>query len=86
MARGGTGATVSLDGTVLLCGAGQPEPHAECAPVWNEYALRLRDGLSSDFGGYACTEQADAVTCTVSQGPGRGRGFRVSVAGSQPVL
>jgi hypothetical protein len=55
-------------------------------PVWNEYALSLRDGLRSDFGGNVYAEQAGAVTCTFSHGPGQGRGFRVSAAGSHPVF
>jgi len=79
------GAAVLLDGTVHLCGAGQADPYAECTQTWNPYALRLRDGLSSDFGGYLCTEQAGAMTCTVKDGPGQGSGFRVSAAGSQAV-
>ena len=77
------GATVSLDGTVHLCGAGQVDPYAECTQTWNPYALRLRDGLSSDFGGYLCTEQAGAMACTVKEGSAQGSGFRVSAAGHE---
>ena len=79
------GATVLLDGTVHLCGAGQADPYAECTQTWNPYALRLKDGLSSDFGGYLCTEQTGAMTCTVKDGPAKGRGFRVGPDGSQVI-
>ena len=79
------GAAVLFDGTVHLCGAGQADPYAECTQTWNPYALRLRDGLSSDFGGYLCTEQAGAMTCTVKDGPAAGSGFRVSASGSEVV-
>jgi len=77
------GAALLLDGTVHLCGGGQADPYAECTQTWNPYALRLRDGLSSDFGGYTCTEQAGAMTCTVKEGSAQGSGFRVSADGHE---
>jgi len=79
--QGEYGGAVLLDGTVQLCGAGQAD--SVCTSFWNQYALRLRDGLSSDFGGYLCTEQAGAITCTVKDGPAAGSGFRVSAAGPE---
>lgn len=77
------GARVSLDGTVTLCGTGQPEA---CTQDWNDNALRLHDGLSSDFGGYLCTEQARAITCTIKSGVAQGRGFRVGPDGSSVIV
>ena len=47
--------------------------------------LRLTDGLSSDFGGYVCTDAKGAITCTVKEGTGAGSGFRVGPAGSEVI-
>jgi hypothetical protein len=76
------GAHVFDDGTVVLCGLGQPAENSECAQQWDPSAPVLEDGQSSDVGGYVCADQAGAVTCTVKSGAGAGHGFRVDVNGS----
>ena len=80
--KAGFGASVSLDGTEHLCGPGQPDPYTECTQNGNPYATRLKDGVSSDFGGYLCTAKASTITCTVKAGAGTGRGFVVSSTAS----
>jgi hypothetical protein len=79
------GAHVSADGNVVLCGLGQPAANSECANNWDTYAPHLQDGQSSDFGGYVCTDEGAAVTCTVKAGPGAGKGFRVHASGSEVI-
>jgi hypothetical protein len=77
------GVSVSPDGTVVQCGTGQPSPHDYCTQNWAVTTLHLKDGLSSDFGGYVCADAKGTVTCTVKAGAGAGRGFRVGPAGSE---
>lgn len=79
---GSYGAHVSTAGDVVLCGAGRP---AECANDRDPYAPHLQDGQSSDFGGYVCTDEEAAVTCTVEAGSGAGKGFRVHASGSEVI-
>jgi hypothetical protein len=76
------GAALFADGNVVLCGVGQP---AGCAKSPDPYAPHLQDGQSSDFGGYVCTDEGAAVTCTVKAGPGAGKGFRVHASGSEVI-
>jgi hypothetical protein len=79
------GASVAPDGTVVRCGTGQAAPYDFCTQNWAVTTIRLKDGLSSDFGGYVCTDAKGAVTCTVKDGAGAGRGFRVGPAGSEVI-
>ncbi len=76
------GAALFADGNVVLCGLGQP---AGCAENSDPYAPHLQGGQSSDFGGYVCTDEGAAVTCTVKAGPGAGKGFRVRASGSEVI-
>jgi hypothetical protein len=38
----------------------------------------LAYGQRNDYVGYTCTSRMDGITCTVSAGPGPGKGFRIS--------
>jgi hypothetical protein len=69
------GARLFADGTVVLCGLGQPQANSECANNWDPNAPVLHDGQTSDVGGYACTDSQGAITCTIKTG----QGFRVDV-------
>jgi hypothetical protein len=79
------GASVAPDGTVTRCGTGQPAPRDFCTQNWAVTTIRLADGLSSDVGGYLCTDAQGTVTCTVKAGTGAGSGFRVGSAGSEVI-
>jgi hypothetical protein len=39
----------------------------------------------SAVGGYVCTDEPAAVTCTVKAGPAAGNGFRVHAGGSEVI-
>jgi hypothetical protein len=75
------GASVAPDGSVRLCGTGQPVPYDLCTQNWNSSAIHLEDGRSSDFGGFTCIDHGGAVTCTVEDG----RGFVVGSTGASAV-
>jgi len=79
------GASVSLDGSVQLCGGGPPGLGSVCSVQWNVDLFHLRDGLTADFGGYVCSEQALTVTCTVKAGSAAGAGFRVSPSAAEAI-
>lgn len=79
----GFGASVTPAGTVVRCGTGQAAPYDECTQDSAVTTLRLRDGLSSDFGGHVWTDTEGSIMCTVKEGAGAGSGFRVGPAGSE---
>jgi hypothetical protein len=77
------GGWVNHKGEVTLCGDAYLP--LSCTTNWDTNAPRLKDGQRSDVGGFVCVDQTGAIMCTVKTGPGAGRGFHVSTAGSEVV-
>lgn len=72
-ASGKMGGTLSPDGSVSLC-RNMPYP---CVQNWDPDAPVLRDGQRTQLNGFACVPAGGAMTCTVTKGAGKGKGFRI---------
>lgn len=72
-------------GSVALCGPPVVALQRPCDPAFipplPRRAPTLNDGQMSVYRGYTCAAQGAAVTCTATEGPSAGRGFRID-AGS----
>jgi hypothetical protein len=66
--------TVTRRGAVTLC----TNTSYTCIQNTNPQAPVLRIGRRNDFDGFLCTSEVDGITCTVAEGPQRGKGFRIS--------
>jgi hypothetical protein len=65
---------VGADGSVDVCNM---DPNG-CIPGGGGGVPLLRPGQTSRVGGFACTEAALAIMCTVAKGEHKGVGFRIA--------
>jgi len=72
--------TLHPNGQVSLC---QPSrgPNSICMQNWNPAAPVLPPGSSDELYRYRCSSQTGAITCIVTSGPGKGKGFTITDAG-----
>jgi hypothetical protein len=67
-------ATVKPDGTVTICNNG-------CLQNWDDKAPVLGYGHRSELNAFSCSSEQKGITCTVSAGAGKGKGFSINVSG-----
>lgn len=75
-------ATVSASGQVQLCDwAPGQNPLSSCVQNWDPSAPVLRAGSIDLIYQYRCIATASSVTCSVTTGAGKGKGFRITPGG-----
>jgi hypothetical protein len=72
-----TSATLSSGGTVTLCSVPVPSVSQGCTQNWDPAAPILKVGQATEVGGVLCTSEAVGITCTLTAGKGKGKGFLI---------
>jgi hypothetical protein len=72
---------VDADGAVSVC---NQDPNG-CIPGGGSGVPALSAGQTSRLGGFSCTAEAVAITCTVAKGAHKGTGFRIAADGATVV-
>ena len=67
---------MDADGSVDVCNM---DPNG-CIPGGGSGVPVLRPGQTSRLGGFACTAEAVAITCTIAKGAHKGKGFRIDAS------
>jgi hypothetical protein len=73
---------VHPNGTVTICNG---PASGDCMQNWNPDAPVLKAGQPDELYGYRCSAQANAITCTVLAGAGKGKGFKITTAGAAKI-
>ena len=72
------GATLTSGGSVTTCYVPVPSISAGCTQNWDSSAPVLRYGRSTEVSGFSCTSARNGITCVLTSGKRKGRGFRVN--------
>lgn len=72
------GATLYSDGRVTLCDVPVPSLGAGCIQNWDPSAPILRVGQETEMDGVLCKSETNGITCTLTSGPGAGKGFLIN--------
>ena len=75
------GATLERDGSVTTCAVPAPGAAATCAQNWNPDAPILPLGDRNLRGGVGCTARPTGITCKLTGGRAKGKGFWISATG-----
>lgn len=88
--RGGTGssqhsAILYKDGHAKLCNVAVATLSNECYQNWGIDTPFLGLGKENYINGVLCKYRIAGMTCTLTSGPGKGRGFRINRNGAVQV-
>lgn len=73
--------SLAANGKVTLCRVAHSSVSEVCLQNWDDMALVLQAGQSTQRNNILCTSGVNGITCVIASGLGKGRGFRVSATG-----